>query len=479
MNRNRRHRGLALVAGAAAGVLAVAGCTATPEEGDRVTITLSGPNQWTDDPDTFGDAWEGLIERFEADEPGIKVETVVLPISEFAQTLSTQLAAGTAPELIFSQVPHTPEQVVALDDYLEEPNPYVEGNERWIDIFNHDYFGPDTPTVRNAAGNFDWIPLNMIIVGIYYNADAFDEAGIDAPIETYGDLMDACEALDEAGYIPFAMDSSPTAAHWLLTALHSMLADKHFDDWNTYDASGEPGEATRLTTKSMAHAVLTGSMSPRETPEIAEALELLKGVYDTCATPNWSGIPAGGAFIGAEDFESGRAAMALGSNFSATRLADADWDFGTMPFPTVSEDDSDLSTGIPARFGISPGATNYMIPATTEGPELEAAIKFLQYASSVEGGQQWLNESGGIPITAGAEPAEGLEGLVAGEWVLAPRVPALSFTPKAKSGQPLYDGYLLGSRSLDEMLDTMSEDWLQWAREKAEDGGWTEDWAQG
>ena len=55
----------------------------------------------------------------------------------------------------------------------------------------------------------------------------------------------------------------------------------------------------------------------------AEVLKLLKKFYDNCATPNWSGIKSQGAFTGGTDFPGGKAAMAWGTNFATTGLADA------------------------------------------------------------------------------------------------------------------------------------------------------------
>ena len=173
----------------------------------------------------------------------------------------------------------------------------------------------------------------------------------------------------------------------------------------------------------------------------------------------------------------GNAAMSYGTNFAATNLEEVDWECGTMPFPSITSDDSELSTDQLAQFGAAPNGTSYMIPATTEGDELEAAIKFLQFATSPEGGQPWLDESGGIPSAADAEPAPGLEGLMSGAWFETRALPAINFRPKAKAGQNLHDGYLLGSTSIDEALAQLQSDSETAMKETAADGGWTEDWA--
>ncbi|PSK96401.1 multiple sugar transport system substrate-binding protein [Haloactinopolyspora alba] len=479
-SRAQRRRAVSVVALAAMTFVAAAcGGDSGQGDGDEITITLSGPNQWNNDPASFGPAWEDLVARFEKEEPGINVETTVLPLAEFGQTLSTQLSAGTAPELVFKQVPHEPEQVHSLNEYLEQPNPYVEGNEKWLDLFNQDYFGPKSTRARNVKGDYEFIPFNLVIVGLYYNADILAEAGVEAPIETYGEFMDACEDIKDAGYVPLSMDQSHLGQGWTYNMIAPMLFHKYADELNQFGANNEPGTALQLSSKSLAKAILTGEFDPKDTPEVAESLRLLKEVFDKCATPNWSGISGGASFVGHDDFVGGRAAIAYGTNFAAPNLKEVDWEWGTMPFPTITKQDSEFATGQPAQFGAGVGGTNYMIPATTEGEKLDAAIKFLQFATSPEHGQPWLDASGGIPATNDAEAAPGLENLTSGEWFTTPVFKQTSFGPKSKAGQPRFEGFLLESKSLDDKLAEMDSDWDAWAKEKADEGGWTEDWAQG
>lgn len=468
---------MALVATACTGDGADDGAVDGADDGvDGVTITLAGPNQWNANPETFGEGWDAFIAAFQ-EETGITVETNVLPISEFSQTISTQLAAGTAAELVFNQPPHEPETVVPLDEYLQEPNPFVEGNEAWYDLFLTDFYGYDAGSV-NGQGNLEWIPFNLIGLGVFYNAEIFEEVGIEAPLETYGDYLAACDTLKEAGYDPYAMDSSLQGHGQVANFIYNMLTSKYFDDLNVYAGSGEEGEAeTQLAPKSIARAVATGDIST-QTPEVAETLRLTKEFMDRCATPNWSGIPAApGGFVNTADFVSGTAAMALGSNLSAAD-EQIDFEFGTMPFGTVTEEDSELSTGFAAQAGLGAGGTAYMISASTEGPELEAAIQFLQFASAPDGVQTFLDGMGGIPAIEGAEPAEGLEGILESEeWGQPLLMGPLPPGPQSTVGQPLIDGYLIGEETLEEQQAELQGLWDEAVAEQIEDNEWTDDWA--
>lgn len=445
---------------------------------EGVTITLAGPNQWNDSAETFGAGWDEFVAAFE-EETGIVVETNVLPISEFSQTISTQLAAGTAPELVFNQPPHEPETVVPLDDYLSEPNPFAEGNDAWYDLFLTDYYGYDAGSV-NGQGNLEWVPFNLIGLGVFYNEEIFAEVGIEAPLETYGDYLEACDTLRDAGYDPYAMDASLQGHGQVVNFIYNQLASTYFDDLNVYTGSGEEGQAeTQLALKSTARAIATGELTT-QTPEVAESLRLTKEFLDRCATPNWSGIPpAPGGFVNTADFVSGTAAMALGSNLSAAD-EQIDFEFGTMPFGTVSEEDSELSTGFAAQAGLGAGGTAYMISGTTEGPELEAAVAFLQYASSPTGVQTFLDGMGGIPAIEGAEPAPGLEGILESEeWGQPLLMGPLPPGPQATVGQPIIDGYLIGEDSLEEEQAALQDLWNQAVAEQIADNEWSEDWATG
>ncbi|SDY47394.1 ABC transporter substrate-binding protein [Herbiconiux ginsengi] len=458
--------------------LALAGC-APSASSDKTVITIAGPNQWNTDAQSFGPAWEDLVARFEAAEPNIEVKTVVLPLTEFYQTLSTQLAAGTAPELIFNQASHKPDQVVTLDDYFDKPNPYIEGNEKWITAFNPDYIGGAANAGRNAAQHYEFVPFNLYLSGIYYNKDVFTAAGIHEPPATYGDLIKDCKAISAAGYTPLAFDNSYLAQASVVKPITSMLLTKYFDELNYYGPDGKPGTSKQISVKDFAKGVLTGEFTPQNTPEIGEAFTLAKQVVDACATPNWSGVAStGAAFTGAQEFLAGKAAMSFGANFSANSLNEVDWKYGTLPFPTITKQDSPLSTGEAARSGANTGGTSYMIPATTKGDKLDAAVKFLQFASSPVGIQPWLDQTGGIPALADAKPAPGLEGLTTGDWALNPTVPQPALLPKAVLGQAIYTGYLTGNKSLDDQLTETLSQWTTSAKEVAADGKWTDDWAQ-
>ena len=77
--------GLAAVA-VALGASACAGDDGgSSSDGEKLTITLEGPNQWNESGSSFGKPWEELVAAFEKAEPTIRVKTVVLPLSKYIE----------------------------------------------------------------------------------------------------------------------------------------------------------------------------------------------------------------------------------------------------------------------------------------------------------------------------------------------------------------------------------------------------------
>jgi multiple sugar transport system substrate-binding protein len=465
---------------AALSAVALAGCSSSPAAAGKVTITLSGPNQFTSDTKTFGPAWDQLVAQFEKDNPTITLKTNVLPLSSWAQTSAAQLTAGTAPELIFNQTTHTPDQVVSLDSYLSKKDPFSSTGNPWIDDFNGKYFAGPNGLGKNPAGHYESIPFNLVSVGIYYNKDILSKAGVNvSSLSTFDGFTQACGVLKKAGYAPLATDSGNLPVGWTVTALGSMLLNTELNRINQFATDGTPGTNTPITVKSAAHAYLTGELNITTDPGFAETLKVLKKFFDNCATPNWSGIQSQGSFTGGTDFPGGKAAMAWGTNFASTSLATAGFKYGTLPFPEVSKSDSKVATGKPAQFGVNNGGTAYMIPAYIKGKQRDAAITFLQYMSSPKV-QTWLDKTGGIPAITALKAPPGLDALNSGPWAdlsLFGQSGGLFGSPAAVAAQNKYEGYLLGSTTLNDALAQFQSNAVTWAKEQATQGKWTESWA--
>ena len=449
------------------------------------TITLEAPNNWTQSGSSFGPAWQQEMALFKAT-TGITVKSDVLPLASFTQVESTQLAAGTAPDLLFNQATYKPYMVVHLNSYLNGPNPFVPGNKKWLSVFNPKYFGPKIPSLLDTSGYLDYTPVNLAAFGIFYNKTAFAKAHVTAPIATFADLMKACSSLKAAGYTPFAMDNSLIGTAWTADSLYNMLTWAIQPSENHFNAAGEPGTNPILTTKDVTWAVATGKVST-SSPQSVAWLTLLKQFYDNCVTPNWSGITGlSGDGAGLPQFESGKAAMAWAVDFGfATVQSGSNFPIASVPFPTVTKASTPVSVDAPAQFGLGTGDA-YMIPANTRGPALKAAVLFLQFTSSPRYIKTWVDETGGIPAVSALPAPAATAGMAAGAWGEEARdggsPPGSTAAYDIAPGVPYleaYEGYLLGAKSLAQEESYLETLWKQGAAYNIQSAGWAnESWAK-
>jgi multiple sugar transport system substrate-binding protein len=446
------------------------------------TITLEGPNQWTQSGSSFGGPWNQVVAEFKK-ATGVTVKTDVLPLATFYSVESAQLAAGIAPDLVFNQVTYQPYMVVALNKYLSRPNPFVAGSESWLSEFDPSAFSAKVSGVLDSKGDFDWVPFNLVGVAMYYNKRAFQRAGITAPISTFSQLISDCGALAKAGYTPMAMDNSGIGMAFPYRPILDQLIQKQFSELNRFTVAGAPGRAPELTTKDLVWGIATGKFSASD-PYVKESVVLLKQLFDSCATKNWSGITGlSGDGVGLPQFESGKAAMTFAVDFGyGTIAASAHFPIGSMPFPEINAATTQLSANVPARSGATVGGTSYMIPARTSGNELKASLLFLQFMSARQYITHWLTETGGIAAIQGITPPPSAAAYFEGAWG-KPEI----ISPFAASGYDIapgvlfteaYDGYLLGSKTLGQEVPYLEGLFRQGAAYLVQNDGWSgQPWA--
>lgn len=470
----------------AAGTLAA--CTAPAASGNFIggvagtTITLEGPNQWTQSGSSFGRPWDQLVAEFKK-VTGVTVNTDVLPLATFSSVESAQLAAGIAPDLVFNQATYQPYMVVPLNKYLSQPNPFVAGHKGWLSEFDQSAFSAQVTGTLDSRGNFDWVPFNLAGIAMYYNKSAFRRAGITAPISSFSQLIGDCGVLAKAGYTPIAMDNSVIGTYFPYRPILDQLMQKQFSELNHFTVAGAPGQAPELTTKDLVWGIATGKFSASD-PYVKESVVLLKQLFDSCATKNWSGITGlSGDGVGLPQFESGQAAMTFAVDFGyGTIAASAHFPIGSMPFPEITTATTKLSANVPARSGNTTGGTSYMIPAHTSGNALKASLLFLQFMSAPQYITNWLAETGGIPAIQGITPPASTAAYFEGAWGKPEIVNAFAccgydIAPGVLFTEA-YDGYLLGSKTLGQEATYLEGLFQQGAAYLVRSDGWTgQPWA--
>lgn len=188
--------GLALLVGA--GALFASGEQEQTGTDDTREITF-----WTMSlSPAFDDYINGVIEDFEADNPGVSVEWVDVPWGDMETRILTAAASDTLPDVVNLNLPFS--QRLAQDDLL------VDMSEAAADQRSEYFDGPwNASTYGDTVFAVPWyITTNMI----YYNAALFEESGLDAndPPENFDELREFAQQIkDETGaygYMTFFND---------------------------------------------------------------------------------------------------------------------------------------------------------------------------------------------------------------------------------------------------------------------------------
>ncbi|MEJ1154649.1 ABC transporter substrate-binding protein [Microbacterium marmarense] len=172
---------------------------------------------------------DGVIADFE-DETGAKVDVVVVP-DPYAPNVLTKLATGDKPDLMFWQSTLSVLNSIRADETLQDLS-----TAPWISALNE--------TNKNV-GVVDGVHYAAVVqpigtIGIYYNKQAFEEAGITEIPTAYDEVIDAAESLKDAGIASPIYEAG--GAKWptqyaVQGQLSGLIEDGLWDDMNKNEAS--------------------------------------------------------------------------------------------------------------------------------------------------------------------------------------------------------------------------------------------------
>lgn len=137
-----------------------------------------------------GDAQDELVARFNTSQSKVHVRAEYQgTYSDLATKLVTAAAARTGPEV--TQLGTFEIRQFAKSGLLVDLKPLIEGADG---IDRSDWIG-----TMASAGEIDdgiyWLPFNVAVPALYYNASAFEEAGIAGPPATWQDFFAAARKL--------------------------------------------------------------------------------------------------------------------------------------------------------------------------------------------------------------------------------------------------------------------------------------------
>lgn len=161
---------------------------------------------WHAMADANGEALEKLVDKFNEENPNIKVNAYFQGhYKDLFEKLSGAAQAGNLPTL--SMIYANRLTAYVMNELVEELDPYIFDKEIGID----EKIWDDIPNGLRDNGMWDGkhysLPFNKGSYLMYYNVDALEEAGIKVPT-TWTDLREAAEILSKDGKKAVAFNAS-------------------------------------------------------------------------------------------------------------------------------------------------------------------------------------------------------------------------------------------------------------------------------
>lgn len=153
----------------------------------NVTLTIAS---WRID-DTR--AMRNVLDAFEKENPGIKVEFKPTNPPDYNAQLNLQLSNGSAADIIYSRSFATGQAIYDQGHFLK-----LNG-----EAFLNNYNDGEKAAWRTPSGDQFAMPLSAVSHGIYYNKSLFEQLGISVP-QTWEELMAAAQKIKDSGVTPFA-----------------------------------------------------------------------------------------------------------------------------------------------------------------------------------------------------------------------------------------------------------------------------------
>jgi multiple sugar transport system substrate-binding protein len=317
-----------------------------PAEAEPVTISY-----WHTMSDPETEQLEKVVEAFEAENPGIKVQTTRYAWDDFKPALLTALAGGEVPDTVRMDIIWVPE--FANMEALKQLDGVMEGFDQ---IASATFPGPLSTNYWN--GHYYGLPQNTNTQVLLWNTEMFEAAGIAEPPATIEEFKEDACILSNPGEEQYGYALGGTY-FWAPAPIFYAMGGKVVDEGIT-TASG----------------YING-------PESVAAFSMLKDLYDQgCISPNL----LGGGIGTADGHASGKYAM----------IIDGPWmvDIYKGNYPDFEVSFVRVPTGPDGTTSSVVGGEDVVIFADSGHPE--EAMKWAAFLLS-EDAQRTMAEVGVIP----------------------------------------------------------------------------------
>jgi ABC-type glycerol-3-phosphate transport system substrate-binding protein len=322
------------------------------------------------------------VAAFEELHPGVAGKVDTITNEDWRQNAAFILSADDAPDVAFVQVDARVYPTL-VDNGILSPIDDV-----WEELGLKDAYPKATVDVYTAADGHNYAVNTDVVWApvVYYNKDAFAQAGIEfdgGRVESMEQWHEIGDKLNEAGYVPLTLGGGASFPlnHLTDQLLQTALTPDRLSEYLTNWRVGSESDAKYTD------------------PEFVEVLSTLKDWGDRGLLGQGT---AATSYEQAEQlFLAGKAAMVQTGSWGAStyRAQEPPFEFGWLIEPGLGETGTSFLTY---------AGNAYSIPVTAGEPEL--AKEFLKFVMSIENQSEILPQFGLIPARVDVDPMA-LEGI--------------------------------------------------------------------
>ena len=385
---------------------------------------------------------------------------------ETAEWFATQINIGTCPTIAFSWGIQYESRgwYLPLDEYLDTPNEFMEGNTAWRDMFPEYLW-----TSGGISGiNNDVLAIPIVLytgpaTGYFYNKDMFEELDLEVP-QTWEELLDVSKKIDDAGYIGLGACSllpNISLGNWVSTFSVGPYIAGYIMDETDYDGDGTVSSLENLK------AVKEGLFNPVDKPYAQEYYKQLKRYYTETLQPGWSLAASSGDYY--SKFNKGELGILEDGLWNLSYQesnVDRVCDYGAFCCPPLATDTTEYA--VEARYTemgpYNPKADlslNIMKDAVGDDPAvLDAAVKFLKFLTLPENISAMIIEMGsGLGAPYGCDVTPLMKDWMAQSFPIAPNAsfPKAFTTEKNSELDAIFETWVLDGMSDEEFFKKVDE----------------------
>jgi multiple sugar transport system substrate-binding protein len=300
--------------------------------------------------------------KFEAANPGIKLDIINSPYEQFDTKMSTMVAGGNPPD-VWSHWGQSGFVDYKMRGLTLDITPYMKD-------FNNPNISESSLKIYNVEGKQYGIPLNIYSSMIFYNKSIFDKAGVKVEQYKFGDPAWTWDKLVELGKSVSKDFGKPTAIYGFTTSMGTHIATYSWD-WglDIYKDAYSSGLLTQanLTDPKFVEAV-----------KFFQDLTFKHHIMPTTAV-NDALTKTGDPIM------TGKVAMTLSGSWKMGGFTENKINFGILPLPI-----GPAGTTTPFIY-----ADPLMISSKSKNPE--AAFKLVQFMTNPETQLEMVKTTGYPP----------------------------------------------------------------------------------